>query len=106
MRLECAVTDRILKALLVGVLASAALYLARIFFEPIAFSLFGIALVWPFHKALETRLRKSAALGLTILFVLLVILSLAGAVVWSIDDVVHWTIVNLPRFQSMYSPIH
>jgi predicted PurR-regulated permease PerM len=35
--------------------------------------------------------------------VLLIILLLAGAVVWSIDDLVHWTIANLPRFQSVYS---
>jgi AI-2 transport protein TqsA len=34
------------------VLASAALYFARVVLEPIAFALFGMALVWPLQKTL------------------------------------------------------
>ncbi len=79
------------------------LYLARVVFEPIVFALFGIALVRPFQTALETRLKKSIALGLTILLVLLVIFVLAAAIVWSIDDIVHWIIANNARFQSLYA---
>src|SRR5215472_7777911 len=94
---------RRIQALFAVFLISVALYLARVVFEPIAFALFGMALVWPFQKALETRLPKSVALGLTILLALLVILALAAAIVWSIDDVVHWTIANIARFQSLYA---
>lgn len=94
---------RVVRILLATFLVSAALYLARIVFEPIAFALFGMALVWPFQKALETRLPRPAALGLTILLALLVILALAAAIVWSIDDVVHWTVANIARFQSLYA---
>lgn len=80
----------------------AALYFARVIFEPIAFTLFSLALVWPFQKALEARLPGPAALGLTILLALLVILVFGAAIVWSVDDIVHWTIVNITRFQSLY----
>jgi predicted PurR-regulated permease PerM len=94
---------RIVRILLATFLVSAALYFARVVFEPIAFALFGMALVWPFQKALERRLPKSVALGLTVLLALLVILALAAAIVWSIDDVIHWTLANVARFQSLYA---
>ena len=90
------------RLLLAGFLIVVGLYLARVVFEPIAFTLFGMALVRPFQKALEARLPRAAALGLTVLLALLVILALAGAVVWSVDDVIHWTILNIARFQAMY----
>jgi predicted PurR-regulated permease PerM len=64
-------------------ITAASLYLARVVFEPIAFALLGMALVWPFQRALEAKLPKPVALGLTILLALLVMLALAAAVVWS-----------------------
>jgi len=94
--------DRFLRVLFAVVLACVTLYLARAFFEPIAFALFGIALVWPFQKAMEAKLRKSVALGFTILLTLLVLSLFVLAIAWSIDDIVHWTIANIPRFQSLY----
>src|SRR5262249_40757654 len=84
-------------------LIAVALYLARVVFEPITFALFALALVWPFQKALEARLPKAVALGLTVLLALLVILALAAAIVWSVDEVVHWTLANLARFESLYA---
>ncbi len=83
-------------------LVVAALYLARTLFEPIAFALFGIALVWPIQKALEARLPKFLALSLTILLTLFVMFVLTMAVVWSINDVVRWAIINAASFQSLY----
>ena len=100
---NCTEPGRIVRILLATFLVSAALYFARVVFEPIAFALFGMALVWPFQKALEARLPKAVALGITILLALLVILALAAAIVWSIDDVVHWTVANVARFQSLYA---
>ncbi len=94
---------RSVQLLLATFLIVAALYLARVVFEPIAFTLFGMALVRPFQTALEVRLPRPAALALTVLLALLVILALAAAVVWSVDDVVHWTIVNIARFQALYA---
>lgn len=79
-----------------------ALYFARNLFEPIAFALFGMALVWPFQKVLEARLPKFVALGLTILLTLFVMLVLTLAVVWSVNDVIRWTIANIASFQALY----
>lgn len=93
---------RSVQLLLATFLVVVGLYLARVVFEPIAFTLFGMALVLPFQTALEARLPRPAALALTVLLALLVILALAAAVVWSIDDVVHWTIANIARFQALY----
>lgn len=95
--------DRWVQILLATILVSVALYLARVVFEPIAFALFGMALLWPFQKALEARLPKPVALLLTILLALLVMFVLAAAIVWGIDDIVRWTSVNIARFQSLYA---
>jgi predicted PurR-regulated permease PerM len=95
-------TGQSVQLLLAVFLITAALYLARPLFEPIAFALFGMALVWPIQKALEARLSKFAALSLTILLTLVVMLVFTMAIVWSIDDVVHWTIANIASIQALY----
>lgn len=84
------------------VLVSAALYLGRVVIEPIAFAFLGIALVWPIQKALERWMPKNFALLLTILLTLVVFFAFASAIIWSVDDIVHWIVENLPRFQSLY----
>lgn len=94
--------DRFVPALFAVVLVSATLYFARIVFEPIAFVLFAMALVWPFQKSVEIRMGKPIALTLTILLTLLVISILVLAIVWSISDVGHWGVANVARFQSLY----
>jgi predicted PurR-regulated permease PerM len=94
--------DRFVPALFAVVLVSAALYFARIVFEPIAFVLFAMALVEPFQKAVEVRMGKPIALTLTILLTLLVISILVWAIVWSVGDVGEWGVANVARFQSLY----
>jgi len=94
--------DRLVYLLFAAVLVSAALYLARVVIEPIAFAFFGMALVWPIEKALERRMPKTIALLLTILLTLIAIVALASAIIWSVGDIVHWILANLPRFQSLY----
>jgi predicted PurR-regulated permease PerM len=93
---------RLMHALLAVVLVSTALYLARPVLEPIAFALFGIALVWPFQEAAEARMPKPIALLLTVMLTLLVIFVLASAIIWSVGDIIHWTFGNVARFQSFY----
>ncbi len=85
------------------VLVSAALYFARVVIEPIAFAFFGMALVWPVQKTLERWMPKSIALLLTILVTLIAIFVLAAAIIWSVGDIVHWVLGNLPRFQALYT---
>lgn len=82
-----------------------AVYFARVVFEPIAFMLFALALVWPLQTALEARLPRAAALTMTILFTLVVISLFAFAIVWSISEVAHWFIENAQRLQTQYERI-
>jgi len=84
------------------ILVSAALYFARVVFEPIAFALFGMALVWPFQQAIDARMPKPNALILTILLTLFVIFVLAFAIIWSVGEIVHWIFANVARFQSLF----
>ena len=82
-----AALGRFIQILLGVPLTSAALCLARVVLEPIAFVRFGIALVWPFQQAAEARMMKPIALILAVLLALLVIFTLAFAVIWSIGDI-------------------
>jgi predicted PurR-regulated permease PerM len=94
--------DRYLQLVLAASVTSVILYFARSVFEPIAFALFGMALVWPFQKAAEARMPKPIALILTLLLTLFVIFALVYAIVWSVDDIVHWIFANVERFQALY----
>lgn len=85
------------------VLAVAVLYFARIIFEPVAFMLFAMALVWPLQSALEARLPKPIALTLTILAALAVITIFALAIIWSIGEVGNWILENTARLQTLYT---
>jgi predicted PurR-regulated permease PerM len=98
-----ATLDRFIRVMLAVVLTSASLYFARAVLEPIAFALFGIALVWPFKKALERKISKPVALAFTISLTLLVLFVLAAAIMWSVDDIVHWSFANIARFQDLYA---
>jgi predicted PurR-regulated permease PerM len=80
----------------------AALYFARVVFEPIVFMLFALILVWPFQTFLEERMPRPAALTLTILLALGVISLFVFAIVWSVSDVAHWFIENSQRVQAQY----
>jgi AI-2 transport protein TqsA len=93
---------RVTQIVLAVILISGALYLARVVVEPIAFALFGIALVWPFQKTAEARMPKPLALVLTVLLALFVLFALAAAIIWSIGDIVHWIFANIAGFQAMY----
>jgi predicted PurR-regulated permease PerM len=91
--------------LLIAFFSLGALYFARVVFEPIAFMLFALALIWPLQTALEKRMPKSAALILTIMLTLVVISLFAFAIVWSISDVAHWFMENAQRLQVQYGRI-
>src|SRR5215831_5869776 len=93
---------RFIQALVAVILVSAVLYFARVVFEPIAFALFGIAIVWPFQKAIESKMPKPIALILTILLTLFAIFVLASAIIWSTGEIAHWIFANIARFQSLY----
>src|SRR6516165_546403 len=85
------------------ILVCAALYLGSAIFAPVAFSLFVLAIVWPFQRALQTRMPKLFALVFTVLLTLIVLTALGLAVAWGSSQVGHWLLGNLERFQFVYA---
>jgi predicted PurR-regulated permease PerM len=85
-----------------AILVFAGLYFARTIFAPVTFSLFIIAIVWPFQSRLQTRLPKLLALAITVLAILIVIGILGYLVVWGFSKIGVWAIGNSTRFQALY----
>jgi AI-2 transport protein TqsA len=85
-----------------AVLIFAALYFARSILEPVAFSLFVIAIVWPLQRTLETRVPRLLALVATLVVTLLVIAVLGYLIVWAFGTVGRWLIDNALRLQALY----
>jgi AI-2 transport protein TqsA len=94
--------DGFAPTLCAAILSAAALYLARSVLAPVAFSLFAIAIVWPFQKALQAKIPKLVALVFTLLLTLTVLTALALAIAWGSSQVGHWLLSNLDRFQFIY----
>jgi AI-2 transport protein TqsA len=90
-------------ALCTAILVAAALYLGRSIFAPVAFSIFTIAIVWPFQSALQGKVPKLVALLFTILVTLTVLTLLALGIAWGSSQIGHWLLSNLDRFQLIYS---
>src|ERR1700732_5405896 len=82
-----------------AVLMAVALYLGRSIFAPVALSLFGLACVWPFQRALQFKVPKLIALVFTLLLTLVVLGVLGLAVAWGSGQVGHWLLGNLERVQ-------
>jgi AI-2 transport protein TqsA len=102
------VRDRTIETSLVlctAVLVFAGLYFARAIFAPVTFSLFVIAIVWPFQSMLQARMPKLLALAITVLATLVIITVLASLIVWGFSRVGQWFIDNAPRFQSLYAQL-
>jgi AI-2 transport protein TqsA len=93
---------RSMLALCTAILVSGALYLGRSIFAPVALSLFGVACVWPFQRALQARVPKLVALLLTLLLTLLALTVLGLAIAWGTGQVGHWLLGNAERFQFVY----
>lgn len=83
-------------------LSIAALSLASSVFEPLAFSLFIIALVWPLQEGLQKRVPKLVALAVTLALTILTILVLTGLIGWGFGRVGRWFIAEAPRLQMIY----
>ena len=84
-------------------LVAVAVYLARSVFEPVAFSLFVIALAAP----LQARLRRYLPAGLALLLTLVLTLAVGGLLIliilWGIGEIGYWVVTNIPRFQASYA---
>jgi AI-2 transport protein TqsA len=89
-------------ALCTAMLVATALFFASSIFAPLAFALFILAIVWPFHKALQAQLPKIVALFLTLSVTIVVVLVFASMVAWALSAIADWLLNNVQRFQSLY----
>lgn len=95
-------TIRTMLFLCTGILLLAALYLARSILAPVAFSLFIIAIVWPFQCVLQARIPKLLALAVTILGTSAVVAALSYLMIWGFSRIGQWFINDAARFQMLY----
>jgi AI-2 transport protein TqsA len=89
-------------ALLIAFLTLAAFHFAQTVLEPVIFALFVIALVWPIQKALQAKAPRSAALFVTVLLTLAVIVTLSSLTVWGGGEIAGWLTQNLVRVQAAF----
>jgi predicted PurR-regulated permease PerM len=93
---------RIACALILAFFVIEAVYFANSVFEPVAFALFAIAIVWPLQKWLQTRMSAGLALLVTVLVALGVVVKLTSMIAWGGGQIAQWVAQNFDRFQSLY----
>ncbi len=93
---------RVACALIIVFLVIGAAYFADVVFEPVAFALFFIALVWPLQQALQRRMPRGAALIVTIATTMAIVIKLVSMVAWGGGQIAQWVARNFDRFQSLY----
>ena len=92
-------------AIFIAGFGAAGLYLARPVFEPVAFALFTIALVWPLQKKLQARVPTLLAMIVTLALTIVVVGIVGFLVVWGVGQVGHWLLANVARFQRLYQHV-
>ena len=90
-------------AICTAILIAAALYFAKSIFAPFAFAIFMMAIVWPAQNALQNKLSEFAAVFLTLIATVLVIVAFGAMVAWSFSVVAEWMIATLHGFRSSIS---
>ncbi len=96
------VVVRVACAMIIVFLVVEAAYFAAVVFEPVAFALFFIALVWPLQQALQKRMPRGVALIITIVTTIAVVTKLISMIAWSGGQIARWVAGNFDRFQSLY----
>jgi AI-2 transport protein TqsA len=98
--------DRVIRTLLgisTAVLVFFALYHARSILAPVAFSLFIIAIAWPFQSWLQARMPKLLALAVTVFAITVTVTLLAYLMIWGFSKIGQWLISNAARLQTFYA---
>ena len=93
---------RVACALIIAFLVIEALYFADVVFEPVAFALFFIALVWPLQQALQKRMPRGLALIVTVLVTVFIVFKLTSLIAWGGGQIAHWVSQNFDRVQRLY----
>jgi predicted PurR-regulated permease PerM len=93
---------RVASALIIAFLAIGAVYFVDVVFEPVAFSLFFIALVWPLQQGLQKLMPRGVALIVTVFVTVVVVFTLTSLIAWSGSHIAQWVSQNFDRFQRLY----
>jgi predicted PurR-regulated permease PerM len=94
---------RFAAAAVIAAIAISALFFASAVFVPVAFSLFAMAIVWPFQNRLQKFLPKGLALVATVLVTLVVFVTLSSVIAWGGGQIAHWLTANFDRVQALYA---
>ncbi|HEY1452935.1 MAG TPA: AI-2E family transporter [Roseiarcus sp.] len=89
--------------IIAAILVSFAAYQASEVFAPLALALFIIAIVWPLHSWLETRLPGLLALAITMAVTIAVCLVFASLIAWGFGHVGVSLIADSTRYQTLYN---
>jgi AI-2 transport protein TqsA len=93
---------RVASVLIIAFLVIGAFYFADVVFEPVAFALFAISIVWPLQQTLRTKLPRGLALIITFLLALVVVITLTSMVAWGGGQIAQSLTQNFDRLQSHY----
>jgi AI-2 transport protein TqsA len=93
---------RVAAALVIASIVIGALFFADVVFEPVAFALFAIAVVWPLQQALQKWMPRGLAIILTVLLTLAVVIKLTSMIAWGGGQIAQWVIHNFDRLQDLY----
>ena len=96
--LELKITATILAAVAIFFAA----YQAASVFAPLVLALFIIAIVWPMHDWLQSRMPKLVALAISVIVIVAVCMAFASLVVWGFGRVGRAVVTDAPRYQVLY----
>lgn len=80
----------------------AVVYYASAIFAPLAFALLVLGAGLPLPQWLEERMPQSAALFITLLVTVVLILVFASMIAWALSGIAGWLLENVARFQTLY----
>jgi len=89
-----------------GILAIAALALARPVFVPLVFALFIIAIVWPLQRTLQKAVPKLIALLVTVTATIVVLAVFGWIVSWGFGRAARHVIADAGHFQILYGQLN
>jgi AI-2 transport protein TqsA len=87
------------------ILMIAGMYWAQNVFAPVTFALLIIAMLWPFQKALQSRMPQLLALLLSLTVTIVVMVMFSSLLAWSLSRVGRYALSDMARFQTMYSDL-
>src|SRR5262245_11243154 len=104
-RYHMIVEARTTTGLVAAIAVVAAAYFASSVFQPLAFALFIIALLWPLQSRLQSHMPQLLALAIVLLVTVIGFTVFASLVAWSFARVGRWLVNDAARYQLLYEQL-